>query len=369
MIFKDRDFLITKEGLIFRVYGYTHPPDAAVCDVEYAPETIYQTSDPRAIRFLYRGHSDDTKQHSRYYKFYFDGGLKFVQKRYPEYQVNFRPLNVKLVGLKETQITEFRSPQEKLRSILANDEKDPLIQTTQDIIDIITDHSTLKPNDFGCFGSILHDFYHVKYSDIDLTCHGKKELRELRETLNDFYVQDEHPIKNEFDFWTKDIEESKHWHFVNYPIKDYPLYERRKAIYAVTNSPLLNRRIKIEFEPIKKESEFKNEYENLQNIEHVGWIEVVAEITDDDDAFYLQSLYSIKILKIERGPRVEIDRVCNFLEEYRGIVQRGETVVIKGNLEKVTTVSGIFYQITLSYGHRNYEKQVLKLKSPTNLAD
>jgi len=34
---RDRDAITTKEGLIFRVYGYTHPLDGFVCDLEYAP--------------------------------------------------------------------------------------------------------------------------------------------------------------------------------------------------------------------------------------------------------------------------------------------------------------------------------------------
>lgn len=363
MIYKDRDSLITKEGLIFRVYGYTHPRRSAVCDLEYAPESIYQTPDPRAIRFLYRG-PDRNRAGSRFYKFYFDGGLKFVQERFPEYQIDFQPLRRKLVGLKENHIKEMRTPQQKLEALLVQKEKDPLVTTAKFVIDLVTDHSRLTSKDFGCFGSLLHDFYHINYSDIDLTCHGKKELDELRRTLFDLYKRDDFPLRNEFDFWTTEISESKHWRFKNYSIKEYPHYELRKAIYAVVETPHLDRKVKIEFEPIKKDAEIHDEYDDLQGIENLGWIEATAEILDDTEGFYLQSIYPIRILNIEQGPKVEIDRICNFLEEFRGIVQVGEEVLVKGYLEKVTTKSNTFYQITLSYGNPRYHEQVLKLKDP-----
>ena len=101
-MFRDRDYLISKEGIIFRVYGYIHPPNQGVCDVEYAPESIYHSSDPRAIRYLCL--DDGRERENRFYKFYFDGGLRFVQEKYPQYQVNYRPLNSKLVGLDEDQV-------------------------------------------------------------------------------------------------------------------------------------------------------------------------------------------------------------------------------------------------------------------------
>ena len=68
---RDRDAVITAEGIIFRVYGYTHPPEAYICDVEYAPSSIYVSTDPRALR-------DGGEE--IYYKFYADGGLRFVRE-------------------------------------------------------------------------------------------------------------------------------------------------------------------------------------------------------------------------------------------------------------------------------------------------
>ncbi len=348
---------MTKEGLIFRTYGYTHPPNAAFCDVEYAPETIYQSSDPRAIRQLYRGPFDGKGVGQRYFKFYFDGGLRYVKEQFPQYQLLHQALNTKLVGI-QTPV-EIRRPDEKLRQILQTPPRDELIKTLTEIINLVQDHSQLKTRQFGVFGSILHDFYHVDYSDVDLIVYGRRALRELRDTLADFYQQPSFPIQNEFKGW--DYRSStKHWHFKKYSIQEYPHYDYRKLIYATIESKGSPRSIKIEFEPVKKWDEIVNNYSNQVQIERVGWIEAIAEVTDDRDAFFMESTYGIEILEILEGPQnYDIQQIVSFVEEFRGQVRRDEQIFVAGNVEKFTLSQGDFYQITLSYGP-NYYDQVLK---------
>ncbi|MHA1276008.1 MAG: hypothetical protein ACTSQI_06465 [Candidatus Helarchaeota archaeon] len=358
LLLRDRDAPITEEGIVFRTYGYTHPPNAAFCDVEYAPASIYQSSDPRAVRYLYRGPSDGVGIGPKYFKFYFDGGLRYVQEKFPQYQLTHKALKTKLVGITEPVI--IRRPDEKLEDIMRKSPEDGLINTLMEVIDLIIDQSQLKVHDFGIFGSILHNFYHVDYSDLDFIIYGRRELRELQETLADFYQQSSFPIQNEFAGW--DYRTSKkHWYFKNYSIQEYPFYDSRKLIYAIIQSKRLPRRVKIEFEPVKKWSEIKNEYSNQIQIEKIGWIEVIAEVVDDRDAFFMESIYGIEVLDVLEGPKnYDIRRILSFVEEFRGQVKRDETILVAGNLEKVTLLGGDFYQITLSYGPHYYD-QTLKI--------
>ncbi|MHA1132561.1 MAG: hypothetical protein ACTSQQ_17375 [Candidatus Helarchaeota archaeon] len=303
LLLRDRDAPITEEGIVFRTYGYTHPPNAAFCDVEYAPASIYQSSDPRAVRYLYRGPSDGVGIGPKYFKFYFDGGLRYVQEKFPQYQLTHKALKTKLVGITEPVI--IRRPDEKLEDIMRKSPEDGLINTLMEVIDLIIDQSQLKVHDFGIFGSILY--------------------------------------------------------FKNYSIQEYPFYDSRKLIYAIIQSKRLPRRVKIEFEPVKKWSEIKNEYSNQIQIEKIGWIEVIAEVVDDRDAFFMESIYGIEVLDVLEGPKnYDIRRILSFVEEFRGQVKRDETILVAGNLEKVTLLGGDFYQITLSYGPHYYD-QTLKI--------
>ena len=349
--FRDRDAPITQEGIIFRTYGYTHPANACFCDVEYAPAAIYTTNDPRAIR---------TGSAGTHYKFYFDGGLQFVKKNYPAYQISHKALNADLVGVTRSQAVEIRRPDEQLTKILKTPPENTLIDALIEVLDLVMDHSQLKSRQFGVFGSICHDFYHVDYSDIDLIIYGRLALKELRETLEDFYQQRSFPIQNEFLGWDWK-HSSKHWHFKHYSIQEYPFYELRKLIYAVILSKRQKRPIKIEFEPVKQWGEIDNEYPDLVRIERVGWIKAIAEVLDDRNAFNMESIYKIEILDMLDGPKVDdIIRILSFVEEFRGQVQQNEKILVEGNLERVILKNREFHQITLSYGP-NYYDQTLKI--------
>ncbi len=351
MKFRDRDFLLTDEKIIFRVYGYCHPDNASICDVEYAPSDIYQSDDRRAIRGK-----------NEYFKFYFDGGLKFIQRNYPQYQVFYHPLNTKLVGLTYNQAYEVRKPEEKLQKILASSPKDILISKTQELIDIITQHSKLKSKDFGVFGSILHDFYHINFSDIDLIIYGRKELEILRQVLREFYQKNYFKLKNEFSPPNNAVYQ-KNWRYTNYTLEDYIQDNAKKQIYAIIDSNDTSRSIKIEFEPVKKWNEIKNEYNEIKKIRPKGWIKAKAIVTDSKDAFFMQSTYDIEVEEIIQGPKIDnIRRIINYLEEFRGQAQNNEKILVEGHLEKVITKKEDFYQITLSYASRYHEQNLKRIK-------
>ncbi|RLI07528.1 hypothetical protein DRO42_07950 [Candidatus Bathyarchaeota archaeon] len=347
MRFRDRDAPVTPEGLIFRAYGYDHPEGACFCDLEYAPETLYQTDNPRAVR---------DGGPTRYYKFYFDGGLKFVKERYPQYQILHRPLNRLFVGVREEHLADVVRPDSRLQELMKV-EGDPLIEATGEVLSLVLDASSLRPRDFGVFGSLAHRFHNPRYSDIDLLIYGKRELKKLRAALAELYS--EGALRNEFEGWTVDGPPA-HWNFTRYSKEEYGLSQRRKLIYALHKSEELHRTVKVEFEPVRKWSEIKNEYEVTERIEDMGRVEAVVEVLSDEEAGFMPSIYPVELREIDRDvdPR-DLWRVVSYVEEFRLQVEAGETALVRGNLERVETTAGQFYQIVLSYG-ADYFDQVLK---------
>jgi predicted nucleotidyltransferase len=91
---------------------------------------------------------------------------------------------------------------------------------------------------------------------------------------------------------------------------------------------------------------------------------MLARITEDEDAPFIPSVYSINPLTVLQGTNGadEATRVVSYLEEFRLQAQKDEKVYIEGNLEEVITSDGSFNQITLTYCPRYYE-QVLKVTS------
>jgi len=352
MPLRDRDYVLSREGMIFRVLGYDHPPHRYICDPEYAPSLIFQSSNPKAPR--------TGKNGSLFYKFYFDEGLRFVRERYPQYTFYSESLNAELVGLGDSQISLVRHPDEKMAEILRRAERDRLLEILVEIVDGITERSRLRPSDFGVFGSILHDFYHQEYSDLDLTVYGRTSLDELVGVLDVIHSEEGSPIRNEFDYWNELIDR-KHWAFSEYTLDEYAWHQRRKRIYSMYVGAKAGRKIAVEFEPVKDWDEIRAGLDPAIRVRRVGWVKAVARIVDDRDSCFMPSTYQVSVEKVlDGGSASDVERVTSYVEEYRMQAREGEGVVVAGNLEEVETRRRSYRQIALTYGPRYFD-QLLKV--------
>jgi predicted nucleotidyltransferase len=350
---RDRDAIQTEEGLIFRVFGYSHPNDSYVCDAEYASSKIFLSKDPRAPR---------TGRSEVFYKFYNDEGMKLITKKYPQYFINHEMLGIKIVGVPKKLISETRQPQSRLQALLKAGPTDPLLTAMERVLDIATKKSGVPEASFGVFGSMLHGFHHPKFSDIDFTIYGKQENAKVSQTMAHLYSDKSSGLSNEFEF--VDVMKGKDWRFKNFDVKDFVWHQRRKMIYGLYDDTTASGRvIKAEFEPVKAWSETKSEYDPKTHILQRGWVKLKARVTIGDEAPFIPSIYGIEPLEVLSGPKeaLEVTRIFSYMEEFRQQVQKDETVIVEGNLEKVESPSGSFWQVTLTYCPRYYE-QVLKVQ-------
>ncbi|MEM3731093.1 MAG: nucleotidyltransferase domain-containing protein [Candidatus Bathyarchaeia archaeon] len=351
---RDRDAIITREGLIFRVFGYTHPKNAFICDAEYAPEEIFKSKNPKAIR-TYGKHI--------FYKFYEDEGWKFIHKNFPQHTIFFEALGKNVVGVKIENIAEIRKPEDVLQKLLEREDKDELLKILHAILETTTQLSSLTTKDFGVFGSLLHGFYHPLFSDIDIIVYGRENLARVRGLLQELYEDKGSGFSNEFE--TDAPVHGKLWRYKNLSPKEFVWHQRRKLVYGVFHGEASNRAIKVEFEPVKKWNETRNEYGEIRKITREGWVKALLRVKDDSEAPFMPSIYLVEPIEILEGPKAEdIRRVVSYLEEFRMQAWNDEKVYVEGNLEEVETSSGSFHQITLSYGPRYYE-QVIKSLSIT----
>ncbi len=338
--------------MIFRVYGYFHPPNAFVCDAEYAPAEIFKSTNPKALR---------AGKKQVYYKFYSDEGIRFMHAKYPQHTILYKPLQELLVGVNQHQIWKTRIPNEILQQLMQKPAKDSLHEALQTLSNLILENSGLSLSSFGVFGSLLHGFYHPKFSDLDLIIYGGKEFRKLCETLEAMYKEKVSPLQNEFE--SIEAIKNKQWGFINYNPKEYMWHQKRKTIYALFKDKRSGRTIKTEFEPVKNWNEIQNEYDPETRILRKGWVKAVVRITNDQDAAFMPSIYWIEPVKILQGEKAEdIRRIVSYMEEFRIQVQKDEKVYVEGNLEQVNTSTESYHQITLTYAQRYYE-QVLKIQN------
>ncbi|MCW4005201.1 MAG: nucleotidyltransferase domain-containing protein [Candidatus Bathyarchaeota archaeon] len=350
---RDRDAIVTKEGLIFRVFGYSHPIGAYLCDAEYASADIFSSKDPRAPR--------DGCGSPLFYKFYDDEGIKFVFKKYPQYTVEHEMLGVKLVGIQQSDIAEYRQPPKRLQQMVKQEPTDKLYSAMLRVLEVSKTQTGLATDDFGVFGSMLHNFHHPAYSDIDLLIYGKKENEKMRQALSDLYTTQGSGFTNEFD--TDASIAGKSWRFHNITPQEFLWHQKRKFIYGLYDDRKSSGRIiKAEFEPIKAWSEIVNEYDPQTRIERKDWVRLKARVTADDDGPFIPSVYGIQPIEVLSGSKTALEavRIISYMEEFRQQVQKDETILVEGSLEEVHTPKGNHHQIVLTYCPRYYE-QFLKV--------
>ena len=350
LILRDRDSILTREGLLFRVFGYSHPPKAYICDAEYASAKIFTSKDPRAPRM-------GGKQH--FYKFYYDEGMKLVFKRFPQYTVFHEMLRQKVVGV-NPEGAEVRKPEKRLIKLMETEPKDKLVDATQRVLNTMLQQSGLSMANFGVFGSMLHGFQHPNFSDIDFVVYGRKENGKIRRTLETLYADAASNFRNEFG--TDDVMQDKQWRFKNFTVKEFLWHQCRKQIYGLFNDARSGRVTKVEFEPVKAWSEIASEYDPEARIVQKGWTKIKARVVDDVDAPFIPSIYLIEPMEVLLGPKeaLEAARVFSYMEEFRLQAQKDETIIVEGNLEKLVSPKCGFYQVTLTYCPRYYE-QALKV--------
>jgi predicted nucleotidyltransferase len=350
---RDRDAIITKEGLIFRVFGYCHPSNAYICDAEYAPAEVFKSDNPRAFR---------SKGQHVFFKFYEDEGWKFIQNNFPQYMVFHEMLRRKVIGVNHSNIVKVRKPDEELGNLIEKEPEDELIAALQKVLEFTTQRSSLSTKNFGVFGSMFHGFHHPKFSDIDFIVCGGKNVVRLYETLQELCRDHYSPLKNEFE--TDESVEGKRWKFQNYDLKEYLWHQRRKMIYTLFNDKKTGRVIKTEFEPVKRWEEISNAYDSQAKIVQKGWTRMLARVVEDRDAPFIPSIYGVESLRVLGGTKngIEASSVISYMEEFRMQARKDEIIYVEGNLEEVITPKGNFHQVALTYCPRYYE-QALKVVS------
>ncbi len=269
------------------------------------------------------------------------------------------PLGRGVVGVRGHEIGVVRRPDEALRSLLHGGLRDELLDALKYVIETLIDGSGISTDELGVFGSLLHGFYHPRFSDLDIIVYGGEALERVRGLLQELYTDEGSKLSNEFE--GDEAVRGRIWRFKNITPKEFVWHQRRKIIYGVYKDERARRRIKVELEPVKRFSEIKNDYGELRRINSEGWVKTLLRVEEDSEAPYMPSIYRVEPLQMIEGPRVEdLEMVVSYLEEFRMQAWKGEVIYAEGNLERVETSRGEYHQITLTYGPRYYE-QVIKL--------
>ena len=169
--FRDRDHLLTRDGLYFTVVGNIHPQDRIIAYLKYFPKSSKKDKN-NLIRTIKQYNIPNLIE-----------SIKIVEKNYPHYLCQLENYDFKFPSVPIIDIKKHFIPEEKLSDLLVSSDLDSLSQKALYLTKILSKESEISINDFGITGSILLGIHDPNLSDIDITVYGKENSLKVKETL------------------------------------------------------------------------------------------------------------------------------------------------------------------------------------------
>lgn len=318
-LFKDRDFVEDKDGYMFCVVGYVHPPDRVLAYLKYIPsgeKTIWYRKNVGFRRIL---------------KYYSSvavlNSMKLLSEIKPNYIYYDNYFKIKFVGVPKGEIKKHYIPEEKLEEIINKQSRDPLEQDLVELVNYLSEISGIDLKYFGISGSILLNIHNPKYSDIDLMIYGRdnsfKLLSIIDQVINEGVIS--LPDRRMLKTWSYEV--SKH-----HPLtlkEAMRLYVERKTRLIFKGKRIFS------LHPARLDNEILENYGDRVYIP-MCLVKIKGKVKDDSDSLFLPATYIVDDVKIIEGDfEGEIREVTTFEGLYSALLKKGEEFIAYGKVEKV----------------------------------
>jgi predicted nucleotidyltransferase len=317
--FLDRDFIRTVENLIFCVIGGVHPRNRVISYLKYAPNPKGRWG-------------KDRERYARTMRTYTIPSLlkniDILTNNYPQHVFKSRVLRIKMSAVPRRRINEHYLPETKLEELLTSKKPDILQEQAFKLVSYLSEKSGISMTSFGVTGSILIDIHQQNFSDIDLVIYGYKNSIKVKETLVDEFQN------KEVIFKVKSKEEleklQKRWS-TNYSISlvDAQNFYKRRWNFGYIDDTAFS------IHPVKTRKEIKEKY-GVNRFFPKKIVKGTARITDVSESLFLPCKYRIEKFEFNKTKmKKEINHVISYDGFYSGIFDNGDTIEIKGKLERV----------------------------------
>lgn len=315
---RDRDFISTKEDLLFCVVGPYHPANRVISYLKYLP-------DPEG---KWRKGKDRFKRIMRAYTIpslleTFD----FLKVSYPKYLFFSSVYNITMTAVPREYITKHFKPEEKLTRLFKKSHLDSLQRKVIRFVALLSELSGISVDDFGVTGSILLGIHNPVFSDMDITTYGVESSYAVKGALTG--------VCSTGNFGVGRFEEEKlrNWYINktrNHPIsldEAERIYKRKWNIGAFEGTIFSVR-------PIKMEQELTEEYGD-KAYHSAGTVTIQAVVVDSKDSIFLPAVYRVREVEVKEDVEADIEEVVSYEGLYDSLAEKGEEIEVNGKLEHV----------------------------------
>jgi predicted nucleotidyltransferase len=386
---KDRDFLLTVDGLLFCVVGYLHPPDRLTAYVKYAPLTSSPSPSGRGgtgVRVWRRGEVTYDRVLARYSLDSVRDTLRFLQENYPHYihHCPVRDMVFSMVPL--DRVAEYYVPEVRLAEIMAAP-RDPLEEEAAALAAQLAQATGIPVTALGVTGSLLPGIHNPAFSDIDLTVYGSADawrvchfLRELKavegsrlkvegsQMLNLSTLRAE-PQGEAFNLQPSTLNlptlrAEPQGEACNLQIRPHTPEEvaaRREGILTIhpTLAPavaqyLAERRWNFlrfgdryfSIHATRTDAEITETYGDYVYRDR-GTARIVAQVVDVSEALFSPAIYRVNQVQVLNGEAADVREVVSFDRIFADAVDPGAKIEVWGRVEQVVVRGGTYDRLVI----------------------
>ena len=277
---KDRDFLETREGMLFCVTGYLHPPDKYTAYLKYSPAPMGK----------WKGGGIAYRRELEYYRVdKVADTIAYLEQNYPHY-VHYCPVRgIKFSMVPHKYVERYYIPEERLRELLESP-RDRLEEEVCAFVDEIAAHTGLRREDFGITGSILLGIHNPAFSDIDLLVYGLEEARKIRAMLKEGKSARIRPVAGKaLEEWCAGVVE-------HFPLS---LAEARYLAGRRWNYGFFEGRY-FSIHPTRRDEEIKENYGDRVYRER-GMARIRAVVADASQTLFTPAVYRVEGVEVIEG--------------------------------------------------------------------
>lgn len=311
--FRDRDHLLTRDGLYFTVVGNIHPQDRIISYLKYFLKSSKERNN-NLIRTIKQYDIPNLIE-----------SIKIVEKNYPHYLYQLENYDFNFPSVPITDIKKHFIPEEKLLDMLDSSNLDSLSQKALDLSKLLSKESGISINNFGITGSILLGIHDLNFSDIDITVYGKENSLKVKETLVRILQNNDTSIKKANGEFL--LKSEKRFRFMNK--EQLKIFFERKWNRGTFKGTFFS------VNPVKTEIEITENYGD-KKYSSVGLVEAEACVIDSSENIFIPANYVIEETRIINGSKIQdVNELVSYDRNYADLAEKGETIVIRGKLEKV----------------------------------
>jgi len=322
----DGDTFATREGFIFNVFGYEHPPNRVFAFLKYIPARLKSLFH---IGFLERTWRYGKLSLLRAEKLYtarnYHTFVETFKKEYPPY-VYCCPFRQKeVISAPLSTVKRVYVPRECLQLLTTLKRKDALQKMTLEFVSLLSNETGLLLSDFGVHGSVALNM-HTEKSDIDIVVYGANNFRRLEAAVD-------------------------------------RLVKERELSYLFNNRLDAARRFKgryggkvFMYNAIRKPEEVTSRYGDFTYTPIVP-VKFHCMVEDDGEAMFRPATYRIQDYEpADSSSRLPDDKTPKFVVSmigcYRNVARKGDEIRVSGMLERVRKVKTgeVFYQVVVGTG-------------------